>query len=61
MITMTVWIRDVYDGLETNRAKLEVLDFCELMYADDAAVITNNVNAMDRLLAKIESCANKSE
>lgn len=36
---------------------MDGLDFTEMMYADDTALITNNVNAMNRLLAKIETHA----
>jgi hypothetical protein len=56
IIVMTVIFRDVHDGLNLNRGRLESLDFTELLYADDTALITNNVNAMSKFLAKIEKC-----
>ena len=36
---------------------MDGLDFNEIMYADDTALITNNINAMNRFLAKVEDCA----
>lgn len=57
IIVMTVVMRDVHDGLNLSRGLVDGLDFTELLYADDTALITNNVNAMNRLLAKIEKCA----
>ncbi len=54
---MTVIFRDVYDGLSMTRAKLDGLDFNELMYADDTALLTSSVHAMNRLIAKIGKCA----
>ena len=57
IIVMTVNFRDVCDGLNLNTGKLEGLDFTELRYADDTALITKNVNAMNRFLAKTEECA----
>ena len=57
IVVMTVIFRDVDDGLNLSSGKVQGLDFCELMYADDTALITNNVNAMNRLLTKIEKCA----
>ena len=57
VIIMTVVFRDVYDGTNVTRGKLDGLDFTDLLYADDTALLTNNINAMNRLLAKIEKCA----
>ena len=57
IILMTVLFRDVHSELNMSRGKLEGLDFTELIYADDTALITNNVNAMNRLVAKIEEHA----
>ena len=54
---MTVLFRDVYDEVNLSRGRLEGLDFSELLYADDSGVFTNNVNAMNRLLAKNEEHA----
>ena len=54
---MTVLFRDVHDGLNMDRGTMAGINFTELLYADDTAVITNNVNAMNRLLSKIETCA----
>ena len=56
-ISMIVLIRDVYDEVNLSRGRLKGLDFSELLYADDSGVFTNNVNAMNRLLAKIEEHA----
>ena len=57
VIVMTVIFRDVHDNLNLDRGMLDGLSFTELLYADDTALITNNVNAMNRLLAKVEKCA----
>ena len=57
IIVMTVMFKDVHNGLNMERGKIEGLDFTELLYADDTAVVTNNTNAMNRILAKIEKCA----
>ena len=54
---MTVLFRDVYDEVNLSRGRLEGLDFSDLLYADDSALFTNNVNAMNRLLVKIEEHA----
>jgi len=54
IILMTVMFRDIHDELDLRRGRLEGLDFSELLYADDTALITNNVNAMNRFLGKIE-------
>ena len=48
--------------LETLRQKkcisdINPLTFTELLYADDTALITNNLHAMSRLIAKIEEHA----
>lgn len=42
---------------KNNMGQVEGLSFMELLYADDTALITNNVNTMNRLLAKVEKCA----
>ena len=52
--------RDVDDSLNLARGTLEHLNFTEILYADDTVLITNNVNAMNRLLAKIEHQATQS-
>ena len=54
---MTVIFRDVHDGLNLSRGTLDGLSFTELLYADDTVLITNNVNAMNRLLRNVEKCA----
>ena len=54
IILMTVMFRDIHDDVNLNRGKVEPIDYTELLYADDTALITNNVNAMGRLLTKIE-------
>ena len=40
-----------------SRGLLNGLDYSELMYADDTALITNNANAMNRLIKSIETHA----
>ena len=57
-IAMTVIMRDVHDGLNLKRGTIDTIDFNELMYADDTALVTNNTNAMNRLLERIETRAN---
>ena len=54
---MTVLFRDVYDEVDLSRGRLDGLDFSDLLYADDSALFTNNVHAMNRLLLKIEEHA----
>lgn len=51
---MHVLFEEVHGDLNLSRARLDNLDFTELMYADDTAVVTSNVNAMNRLLRSIE-------
>ncbi len=51
---MTVMFRDIHDDLNLTRGKMDGLDFTELMYADDTALITNNANAMNRLIGKLK-------
>ena len=55
VIVMTVIFRDVHDNLNLEKGTLDGLSFTELLYADDTVLITNNVNAMNRLLAKVEN------
>ena len=57
VILMTVMIRDVHDNLNSKRGTLEHINFNELVYADDTVLITNNTNAMNRLIEKIQYCA----
>jgi len=57
LILMTVMFRDVHDELNMTRGTLDPLNFTELLYADDTILITNNLNAMNRLLAKVEEHA----
>ena len=54
IIVMTVMFRDIHDELNLDRGMLPNLDFTELLYADDTGLLTNNTNAMNRLLAKTE-------
>ena len=49
--------RDIHDELNLSRGTMNGISFTELLYADDTARITNNVNAMNRLIAKIEEHA----
>ena len=56
-VVMTVVFRDVSDGLNMSRGMVDGLSFTELLYADDTVLITKNVNAMNRLLKKVEQCA----
>ena len=57
IILMTVMFRDIHDDVNMKRGCVDPIDFTELLYADDTALITNNINAMNRLLAKIEEHA----
>ncbi len=57
IILLTVMFRDIQDDLNLTRGKMEGLDFTELMYADDAALITNDANSTNRLIGKIETHA----
>lgn len=57
IIVMTVVFRDVHDELNLTRDLFDNIDFSELLYADDTVLVTNNVNAMNRLLANVEICA----
>ncbi len=54
---MTVMFRDVHESTNMSRGLLNGLDYSELMYADDTALITNNINAMNRLIKSIETHA----
>ena len=54
LIVMTVLCKDVHAELNLSRGILHPLGYSELRYADDTVLITNNVNAMNRLLEKIE-------
>ena len=54
---MTVLFRDVHDGLDLDRQTVEGLSFTELLYADDTALITTTAPAMNKLVAKIDTCA----
>lgn len=58
IIAMTVLFRDVHVGLGIEHGRVAGLEFTELLYADDTALITRSVTAMKKLLAKIEQCAN---
>lgn len=57
IILMTVMFRDIHSELNLDRGRLGGLDYTELLYADDTVLFTTNVNAMNRLLAKIEEHA----
>ena len=57
IILMSVLFRDIHDELNLTRGRLPGLDFTELIYADDTALVTANANAMNRLVAKIEEHA----
>ena len=54
---MTVLFRDIHNEIDLSRGRLEGLDYTELLYADDTALITNNVSAMNRLFGKMEEHA----
>ena len=54
LMLMTVLFRDVRQELNMQRGRLQGLTFTELLCADDTVLITNNVNAMNRLLEKVE-------
>jgi len=57
LIVMTVMFRDIHGELNLERGKLWPLSYTELLYADDTVLITNNQNAMNRFLQKVESHA----
>ena len=57
LIVMTVIFRDVHDGLDIESGKLAGLSFTELLYADDTAQVTSDLESMDKLIAQIEICA----
>ena len=46
--------RGIDDCVNLDRALLHPVNSTDLMYADDTALITNNCNAMNRLLGEIE-------
>ena len=54
---MTVMFRDIHKEINLERGVLHPLSFTELLYADDTVLFTNNVNAMNRFLQKIEEHA----
>lgn len=54
---MTVLFRDVHDGLEISNQCIEGLSFSELLYADDTALITTIASAMNKLVKKVDDCA----
>ena len=57
VLLMTVLFRDVHKDLNLTRGVWGPISFTELLYADDTVLVTNNVNAMNRFIAKIESQA----
>jgi len=57
IIVMHVLFEEVHGSLNLSRGRVSNLDFTEFLYADDTAVVTNNVNAMNRLLAAIDQKA----
>ena len=57
IILMTVMFRDIHSELNMSRGRVQGIDYTDLLYADDTALITSNANAMNRLVAKIEEHA----
>ena len=57
IILMTVLFRDVRDGLNIGNQAVEGMDFHELLYADDTALITTTAPSMNKLVSKIDTCA----
>ena len=57
IIVMTILFKDVHSEINLSRGKLPGIDFTELLYADDTAIVTNNANAMNKMLASIEKQA----
>ena len=51
-IVMTVVFRDVHDEINLSKGKLNRLDFTELLHADDTVLVTNNVDAMNKITNK---------
>lgn len=57
IILVTVLNRDVHDGLDLSRQTVRGLNFNELLYADDTALITTTAPSMNKLVKKIDHCA----
>lgn len=57
IILMTVLFRDVHDGMNLAQQTIDGIDFTELLYADDTALITTTAPSMNKLVAKIDKCA----
>lgn len=57
IILMTVLFRDVKDGINLDNQSVDGLDFNELLYADDTALITTTAPSMNKLVGKIDTCA----
>ena len=57
ILVMTVMFDDINRETNLESGRLQGLSFTELLYADDTALLTNNVNAMNRLLSSIEGHA----
>ena len=49
--------RDIHEQSNLSRGRVGHINFHEVLYADDTALITNNCHAMNRLLAEIEKQA----
>lgn len=54
---MTVLFRDGHDGMILTQQMIYGLDFTELLYADDTALITTTAPSMNKLVAKIDTCS----
>jgi hypothetical protein len=57
LCVMHTLFEEVHDEINVKRGTVEGLDYTELVYADDTALITNNVTTMNKLLAAIEKHA----
>jgi len=57
LCVMHVLFEIVHDEVNLKRGTVEGLDYNELVYADDTALLTNNANAMSRFLVAIEKHA----
>ena len=56
---MHVLFEEIHDDANMTNSQLDGLDFSELAYADDTALITTNIRSMNRFLSLIETRAKR--
>ena len=56
---MHVLFEEIHDDAHMTNSQLDGLDFSELAYADDPALITKNIRSMNRFLTLIETRAKR--